>query len=174
MTDGRTSAEGLVLAARPAQSGIAGPLTRSTFEERCICMALRILRERVSHADVLTSPWVVKDFLTVRYSAQQHESFSVVFVDASNRVISVEEMFRGTLSQTSVYPREVARRVLELNAAAVILAHNHPSGTVQPSRADEALTQAIKSALALFDVRVLDHIIVGGATAHSMAECGQL
>ena len=98
----------------------------------------------------------------------------MVFLDSQHRLLALEEMFRGTLTQTSVYPREVVLRALHHNAAAVVLAHNHPSGSVQPSRADEALTQTLKSALALVDVRVLDHIIVAPGQALSLTETGRM
>jgi DNA repair protein RadC len=98
--------------------------------------------------------------------------FAVLFLDVQHRLIKLEELFQGTLTQTSVYPREVARRALMLNAASVVLAHNHPSGVAEPSRADEFLTQSLKTALALIDVRVLDHLIVGRGQVVSMAERG--
>ena len=98
--------------------------------------------------------------------------FAVLFLDAQNRLVAMEEMFRGTLTHTSVYPREVVKRALHHQAGAVVLAHNHPSGSVQPSRADETITQTLKAALALVDVRVLDHIIVGQGETFSMAERG--
>ena len=98
----------------------------------------------------------------------------MIFLDTQQRLIAFEELFRGTLAQTSVYPREVVKRALALNAAAVVLAHNHPSGVAEPSRADEALTQALRSALALVDVRVLDHLVVAGADVRSFAELGLL
>ena len=104
--------------------------------------------------------------------ARPHEVFGVGFLDAQNRLLAFEQMFRGTLTQTSVYPREVVKRALELRAAAVILAHNHPSGTAEPSRADEYLTQTLKSALQIVDVRVLDHLVVGRGQVVSMAERG--
>ena len=104
----------------------------------------------------------------------EHEVFGVLFLDAQGRVITYEEMFKGTLAQTSVYPREVVLRALHHQAAAVVLAHNHPSGTVQPSRADETLTQTLKTALALVDVRVLDHFIVANPHVYSFAEHGQI
>ena len=103
---------------------------------------------------------------------KNHEVFAVLFLDSQNRLQAMEELFRGTLSQTSVYPREVVLRALHHGAAAVVLSHNHPSGSVQPSRADETLTQTLKAALALVDVRVLDHVIVGQGQALSMAEQG--
>jgi DNA repair protein RadC len=134
----------------------------------------RSLVEAIAHKDVLASPAEVRTFLRVTLAKRDHEVFMVLFLDAQNRVIASEEMFRGTLTQTSVYPREVAVRALHHQASSVVLAHNHPSGTVQPSRADEALTQTLKAALALLDVRVLDHIIVGPGQALSMAEKGLL
>ena len=103
-----------------------------------------------------------------------YEVFAVIFLDTQQRLIAFEELFRGTLAQTSVYPREVVKRALALNAAAVVLAHNHPSGVAEPSRADEALTQALRSALALVDVRVLDHFVVAAGTVVSFAERGLL
>ena len=103
---------------------------------------------------------------------REHEIFAVLFLDARHQLLAMEEMFRGTLTQTSVYPREVVKRALERNAAAVMLAHNHPSGVAEPSRADEFLTQTLKTALALVDVRVLDHVIVAAGQSVSMAERG--
>lgn len=120
------------------------------------------------------SPDAVKNYLQLQLARRPHEVFAVLLMDAQNRLIEMEELFRGTLTQTSVYPREVVLAALRVGAAAVILAHNHPSGTVQPSRADEALTQTIKAALALVDVRVLDHVIVAPGQALSMAERGLL
>ena len=107
------------------------------------------------------APAAVKDYLRLQLGPHPHEVFAVLFLDAQNRLLALEEMFRGTLTQTSVYPREVVKRALELRAGAVILAHNHPSGAAEPSRADEYLTQTLKSALALVDVRILDHLVVG-------------
>jgi DNA repair protein RadC len=137
-------------------------------------LATRAISQQLQERDVFGSPDAVKNFLQLHLARQPHEVFAVLFLDAQNRLISMEEMFRGTLTQTSVYPREVVSRSLQLHAAAVLLAHNHPSGTVQPSRADEALTQTIKAALALVDVRVLDHVIVAPGHALSMAERGLL
>lgn len=116
----------------------------------------------------------MRDYLRIMLAQREHEVFMVLFLDAQNRVIAPEEMFRGTLTQTSVYPREVVKRALSLNAAAVILAHNHPSGVAEPSRADEFLTQSLRSALALVDIRVLDHIVIAGSNATSFAERGLL
>jgi len=120
------------------------------------------------------APAKVRDYLGLMLSQREHEVFAVLFLDAQNRLVRSEEMFRGTLTQTSVYPREVVRRALALNAAAVILAHNHPSGVAEPSRADEFLTQSLKSALQLVDVRVLDHMVVGRTQVVSFAERGLL
>ncbi len=122
----------------------------------------RSLIEAMAHRDVLASPAAVRTYLRLMLARLEHEVFVVLFLDAQNRVIASEEMFRGSLTQTSVYPREVVKRTLELNAAAVILAHNHPSGVAEPSRADEFLTQTLKASLALIDARVLDHFIVAG------------
>ena len=121
---------------------------------------------------VFTTPQRVKDYLQMRLGALPHEVFAVLFLDAQQRLIACEEMFRGTLTQTSVYPREVVKRALELNTASVILSHNHPSGVLEPSRADELLTQTLKSSLQLVDVRVLDHVVVGRTGAMSFAERG--
>lgn len=134
--------------------------------------ALRYLSSEVHQGDALTSPSVVRDYLRLMLAERPHEVFVVLFLDAQNRVIDAVELFRGTLTQTSVYPREVAIEALNRQAAAVILAHNHPSGYAEPSRADESLTQVLKSALALIDVRVLDHFIVTRAAVTSMAERG--
>ena len=134
--------------------------------------ALRHLACEVRLADALVSPAAVRDYLQLLLAERPHEVFAVMFMDSQNRVITTEEMFRGTLTQTSVYPREVVIAALAHNAAAVILCHNHPSGAAMPSRADEALTQTLKSALALVDVRVLDHVIVAPGQALSMAEQG--
>ena len=112
--------------------------------------------------------------LQLHLARKPHEVFAALFLDAQNRLITMEELFRGTLTQTSVYPRDVVVKALHHHAASVVLAHNHPSGTVQPSRADEALTHTLKAALALVDVRVLDHVIVAPGEALSMAERGLL
>jgi len=138
-------------------------------------MARRALDERVAREDALTSPQAVRDYLRLRLQGREHEVFVAVFLDTQNRVIVLEELFRGSLKETSVYPRELVKRALHHNAASVILAHNHPSGVAEPSRADEALTRTLKEALALIDVRVLDHFIVAaGAGGVSFAERGLL
>jgi DNA repair protein RadC len=137
-------------------------------------MARRALRDTLNRGSALSSPRAVRDYLRLRLQDRPHEIFVGVFLDAQNRVLAVEELFRGTLTQTSVYPREVVKRALHHNAAALIFAHNHPSGVAEPSRSDEALTQALKQALALVDVKVLDHFVVGGGAAMSFAERGLL
>lgn len=137
-------------------------------------IARRALRERLDRGSVLSSPQAVRDYLRLMLQDRPHEVFGVVFLDAQNRVLAVEELFRGTLTQTSVYPREVVKRALAHNAAAAIFAHNHPSGVAEPSRSDEALTIALRQALALVDVRVLDHFVIGGGMAMSFAERGLL
>ena len=137
-------------------------------------LARRAVAEQLKAREVFGSPEAVKNFLQLHLGRRPHEVFAALFLDAQNRLIAMEELFRGTLTQTSVYPREVVLKSLQHHAAAVVLAHNHPSGTVQPSRADEALTQTLKAALALVDVRVLDHVIVAPGQALSMAEKGLL
>ena len=136
--------------------------------------ALALLARRIRTTDHLASPSAVRDYLRLLLASREHEVFVVVLLDAQNRVLSCEELFRGTLTQTSVYPREVVKVALAANAGAAIFAHNHPSGCSEPSRADELLTQTLKSALALVDVKVLDHFVVAGAEAISFAERGLL
>ena len=137
-------------------------------------MARRALHEKISRGNVLNSPAAVRDYLRLKMQSLPHEVFMALFLDAQNRVITIEELFRGTLTQTSVYPREVVKRALHHNAGAVILAHNHPSGVAEPSHADETLTQALRQALALVDIRVLDHFIVAGSGVLSFEERGLL
>jgi DNA repair protein RadC len=135
-------------------------------------LARRALGQRLKEREAFQTPNAVKQYLQLQLAHKNHEVFAVLFLDSQNRMLAMEELFRGTLSQTSVYPREVVMRALHHQAAAVVLSHNHPSGSVQPSRADEHLTQTLKASLALVDVRVLDHIIVGQGQALSMAESG--
>ena len=137
-------------------------------------LARRAMAQQLKERTVFATPDAVKHYLQLHLAAKPHEVFAVLFLDVQNRLLAMEEMFRGTLTQTSVYPREVVLRALHHQASAVVLAHNHPSGTVQPSRADEALTQTLKTTLALIDVRVLDHVIVAPGEALSMAERGLL
>ena len=135
----------------------------------------RSLMETMRQRDVLASPESVRDYLRMTLAGRDYEVFMVLFLDAQNRIIESEEMFRGTLTQTSVYPREVLKHALRHNAAAVVLAHNHPSGVAEPSRADELLTSELKQVLALIEVRVLDHFIVAGQSPPlSFAERGLL
>jgi DNA repair protein RadC len=137
-------------------------------------LARRALAERLQEREAFQTPGAVKQYLQLHLAHKSHEVFAVLFMDSQNRLLALEELFRGTLTQTSVYPREVVLRALHHQCAAVVLAHNHPSGSVQPSRADEALTHNLKASLALVDVRVLDHIIVGQGQSLSMAEQGLL
>ena len=137
-------------------------------------IARRALGEQLAQQPVFDNPTAVKQFAALAIGALGFEVFAVLFLDNQHRLLKHEEMFRGTLTQTSVYPREVVRRALELNSAAVIFAHNHPSGTAEPSRADEFLTQSLKAALQLVDVRVLDHLVVGRGQVVSFAERGLL
>ena len=152
---------------------VAGEYRRANADE-VLQAAQRLLACRVRGTDVLTSPAVVKDFLRARLGNLPHEIFAVVHLDAQNRVLDYVEMFRGTVSQTSVYPREVVKDSLSRNSSALLLVHNHPSGSPEPSRADELLTQTLKSAAALVDVRMLDHLIVAGRDVMSFAERGLL
>lgn len=137
-------------------------------------LARRSMAGQLQQRALFDTPGRVKDYLRLALAQRPHEVFAVLFLDAQHQLLTMEEMFRGTLTQTSVYPREVVKRALALNAAAVVLAHNHPSGAAEPSRADEFLTQSLKSALALVDVRVLDHLVVGHADVVSFAERGLL
>lgn len=133
-------------------------------------MARRALGEELKTGNAMNSPALVRDFLRLSLANKPHEVFVAIFLDAKNHTIATEELFSGTLTQTSVYPREVIKRALHYNAAAVIFAHNHPSGVAEPSMDDKILTQSLKQALAIVDVKVLDHFIVGNGTAMSFAE----
>jgi DNA repair protein RadC len=137
-------------------------------------MSRRALNEQLQQRDVFSSPKDVRDYLILRLGALKREVFLVMFLDAQNRLNATEEMFSGTLTQTSVYPREVVKRAMHHNAASVIFAHNHPSGVAEQSKADEMLTAQLKDALALVDVRVLDHFIIAGNQTLSFAERGLL
>lgn len=139
-----------------------------------LAMARRALTEEMRQGDALSSPGAVRDYLRLTLDNRPHEVFMGLFLDAQNRVIAEEELFRGSLTQTSVYPREVVKRALHHNAAGIIFAHNHPSGAAEPSRADELLTRALREALALVDVKVLDHFVVAGGQTLSFAERGLL
>ena len=137
-------------------------------------MSRRALSEQLQSRDVLNSPQAVRDYLVLKLGSLTKEVFLVLFLDTQNRLVAREEMFSGSLKETSVYPREVVKRALHHNAASVIFAHNHPSGIAQQSQADELLTKQLKQALALIDVRVLDHFIVAGNNTLSFSECGLL
>ena len=137
-------------------------------------LARRALAETLAARPLLQSPGAVRDYLRLAIGAKPHEVFFALFLDAQHRVIAADELFRGTLTQTSVYPREVVKRALAVNAAAVVFAHNHPSGVAEPSRADDMLTAALKTALELVDVRTLDHFIVAGTAVYSFSEHGKL
>lgn len=132
----------------------------------------RWLAEELERRTPFAAPDAVKDYLKLHFAGREYESFVVMYMDAQHCLLAAEELFRGTLTQTSVYPREVVKSALRINAAAVIFSHNHPSGSTNPSRADEHLTQTLKSALALVDVRVLDHFVIAGNNALSFAERG--
>jgi DNA repair protein RadC len=137
-------------------------------------LARRALAEELQTGTVLNSPQGVRQYLQLLLSNKSYESFVVLFLDVKNRLIATEELFRGTLTHTSVYPREILKAALLHNAASIILAHNHPSGTPDPSAADRTLTQVLKQALHLIDIRVLDHFIVAGRHVYSFAEHGQI
>ena len=150
-----------------------GPAKRAELAA-VIELARRALTRELNQRPVFDAPGKVKTYLQLQLGALGHEVFAVLFLDAQTRLIKLEEMFRGTLTQAAVYPREVVKRALDLQASAVIFAHNHPSGAAEPSRADELLTQTLKSALALVDIRVLDHLVVGHNDVISFAERGLL
>ena len=135
-------------------------------------LARRALAAELKEKPLFATPQAVRDYLQLQLGSRQHEIFAVLFLDSQHRLIALEEMFRGTLTQTSVYPREVLIEALARHAAAVILAHNHPSGAAEPSRADEALTRTLQQVLALVDVRVLDHFVVTHSAVFSFAEHG--
>lgn len=141
-------------------------------EVRSLAKAKDILFKAVKTGPVFNSPQVLKDYLQIQTGLNDREVFGVVYLDAQHRLIEYIHEFQGTLTQTSVYPREIVRRALALNVAAVVLVHNHPSGNLEPSRADELLTGTLKSALNLVDVRVLDHFIVAPTGCLSFAERG--
>jgi DNA repair protein RadC len=166
---------GVLHASRSQFAAIAGlgprPHARA---QAALEIARRLLRQDLDRGPVLNAPGRVRDFLRLSFGRIGHEVFTVLFLDAQQRLIACEELFRGTLTQTSVYPREVVRRALTLNCASVILSHNHPSGIAEPSRADQVLTRELQNALKLIDVQVLDHIIVAAAQSVSFAELGLL
>lgn len=139
-----------------------------------LAMANRIIRQKLARGRAITSPSEAAAFLPAQLAALEHETFWGLFLDNQHHILAFEMLFTGTIDGASVYPREVVKRSLQLNAAAVIFAHNHPSGTAEPSQSDRAITQKLKDALALIDVKVLDHFVVGGDTVTSLAELGVL
>ena len=161
---------GMLAAKLTAVKGL-GPAKRAQLAA-ALELARRAIGEELKAGALLTSPAAVRDYLRLAIGARQQEVFVCIWLDAQHRVIRFDEPFRGTLTQTSVYPREIVKAALEVNAAAVIFAHNHPSGAAQPSQADELLTRSLKEALALVDIKVLDHFIVAGNQAISFAERG--
>jgi DNA repair protein RadC len=147
---------------------------REASHEETVAAARRVLAGRMRKGCSLTSPGIVRDYLMTHLGSREHELFTVIFVDSRHRLIARAELFRGTIDGASVYPREVVKEALRQNAAAVVLAHCHPSGVAEPSHADELITQRLRDALALVDIRVLDHLIVAGAEVMSFAERGLL
>lgn len=150
---------------------------QGTLPEKCVVareLVRRWLDEELRRDCVLNGPAAVRDCLKIHFAGREYEAFVAMFLDAQHRLLAVDDLFRGTLTQTSVYPREVVKAALRQNAAAVIFAHNHPSGIAEPSKSDELLTTALKQSLALVDVRVLDHFIVAGTDIVSLAERGLL
>ena len=166
---------GLLAASASELSGVRGfGPARSAVLASVVEIARRSLAEEAAACDALSSPQAVRDYLKLSLGGRPYEVFIGLFLDSQNRLLAADELFRGTLAQTSVYPREVVKAALARNAAAMIFAHNHPSGVAEPSRADELLTQALKQALALVDIRTLDHFVVAGGRVTSFAERGLL
>jgi DNA repair protein RadC len=162
------SADGQTLSKLPGIGPAKAALLSASLE-----LARRALISPIKERNILSSPQAVRDWLCLSLGGLQHEVFVALWLDAQNRLIDSEELFRGTLTQTSVYPREIVKRALARNAGAVIFAHNHPSGVAEPSNADQLLTSTLKQALALIDVRLLDHFVVAGNTQPiSLAERG--
>ena len=172
-----------LIGVRQTQKHYRGSLTQmftatnhnDSLPERCVVareLVRRWLNEELKRECVLNAPEAVRDCLRIHFAGREHECFVAMFLDSQHRLIATHELFRGTLTQTSVYPREVVKAALRENAAAVIFSHNHPSGVAEPSQSDQHLTTALKNALALVDVRVLDHFIVAGTSVLSFAERG--
>lgn len=163
-------------ALRVSDADLSAPPTPESLLARRLSVArellLRDLREQMHRGPVMTSPQILRDWLRLYCAGLEHEVFLVLYLDANHRLIEPQELFRGTLTQTSVYPRELVKGALARNAAALAVAHNHPSGQAEPSRADEFLTQTLKSTLSLVDVRIIDHLVVAGDQVVSFAERG--
>lgn len=164
--------------AKNEDKGYYGPIqmiepSEQQADDLVIAEALRILGDRIRNTGrMFTAPREIKDYLVLQYAKCEEERFGVIFLSSQHQFIGMEVLFKGTLSQTSVYPREVIKKALACNAGAVFLFHNHPSGLPEPSRADEALTNTLKTALQTVDIRVLDHIVIGGTSTVSFAERG--
>ena len=137
-------------------------------------VAREIMSRKIRRGTLMTSPQLVKEFLTQKLGTFEHESFCVLFLDSRHRLIEYVELFRGTIDGANVYPREVVKLALAKNAAALVVAHPHPSGIAEPSHADELITQRLKEALSLVDIRLLDHVIIAGGVAVSLAERGAI
>lgn len=162
---------------RPFKSGDSPGhfvVTRPVTDNEIVAMANQLARRRFARGRVLSSPSDASRFLVSRYAGLEYEMFAAVFLDNRHRVLAFEELFRGTMNGASVYPREVVRHALSVNAAAVLFAHNHPSGDPEPSDADVTITRRLKESLALIEVRLLDHVVIGFEGVVSMAERGQL
>ncbi len=163
-------------ALRVSDADLSAPSSPESLLARRLSVArellLRDLREQMHTGPVMTSPQILRDWLRLYCAGLEHEVFLVLYLDANHRLIEPQELFRGTLTQTSVYPRELVKGALARNAAALAVAHNHPSGQAEPSRADEFLTQTLKSTLSLVDVRIIDHFVVAGDQVVSFAERG--
>lgn len=149
-------------------------MTISENEKKVLKRAARIMEREMRYGDTLSSPAKVREFLNYRFALLEHEVFAMIALDNRHRVIEYVELFRGTVDGAAVYPREVMKEVLQLNAAAVIFSHNHPSGVAEPSDADITITRKLSDALALIDVRVLDHLVIGHNASTSLAERGLL
>lgn len=145
---------------------------RPVNAEEIVAMANRLIRRKFARGRAMTDPLAVASYLPAQLAGFEHETFWGLFLDNQHRILAFEQLFSGTLASASVYPREVVKRALQLNAAALIFAHNHPSGTAEPSQCDRAITQKLKEALTLVDIRVLDHFVVGGDEVTSLAELG--
>ena len=163
-------------ALRVSDADLSAPPSPESLLARRLSVArellLRDLREQMHRGPVMTSPQILRDWLRLYCAGLEHEVFLVLYLDANHRLIEPQELFRGTLTQTSVYPRELVKGALARNAAALAVAHNHPSGQAEPSRADEFLMQTLKSTLSLVDVRIIDHFVVAGDQVVSFAERG--
>jgi DNA repair protein RadC len=175
LMQGFESLHGLLEADAARIQSVLGVGTAKTAQLLAVlAIAKRALAQQMRRRDNMSSPLAVRDYLRLHLANRDREYFVALYLDAQNRVLALEELFSGTLTQTSVFPRDVVRKGLQHNAAAVIFAHNHPSGLAEPSRADELLTHALKQALGLVDIKVLDHFVIGGETAMSFAERGLL